>query len=48
MSKHAGTAPLPLALIGLLIPVGTGAICGAFTGLTITRAYLPPFIATQG
>jgi len=50
MSKHGGPGSnmLVLALIGLLLTVGTGALCGAFTGLTITKAYLPPFIATLG
>ena len=37
--------PLPLAIVAGLL---TGALCGAFSGLLITRGKLPPFIATLG
>ena len=36
---------LPLAILAGLL---TGALCGAFSGLLITRGKLPPFIATLG
>ena len=36
------------ALAGLVATLGIGAITGAISGLSITRAYLPPFIATLG
>lgn len=50
MAGHSGpnSNPQLLALVGLLITVGVGAVCGGVSGLTITRAYLPPFIATLG
>ncbi len=50
MATHGGSGanPLALALVGLTFTVGIGALCGAVTGLSITRAYLPPFIATLG
>ena len=50
MARHGGPGAnmIGLALIGLLITVGIGALCGGVTGLSITRAYLPPFIATLG
>lgn len=35
--------PMPLAIVAALL---VGALCGAFSGLLITRANLPPFIAT--
>jgi len=34
--------------VGLLITLGVGALVGAVNGLAITKAYLPPFIATLG
>ena len=37
--------PLPLAILAGLL---TGALCGGFSGLLITRGRLPPFIATLG
>ena len=50
MASHGGphANQLVLALLGLLITVLVGAVCGTVSGLTITRAYLPPFIATLG
>jgi ribose transport system permease protein len=50
MASHGGphANPLALALLGLLITAGVGGICGAVSGLTITKAFLPPFIATLG
>jgi ribose transport system permease protein len=50
MASHGGphSNPLLLALAGLLLTVAVGAACGGVSGLTITRAYLPPFIATLG
>jgi ribose transport system permease protein len=33
---------------GFLVAVGTGAACGLFNGLLVTRANLQPFIATLG
>ena len=50
MASHGGphANPLALTLLGLLVTAGVGALCGAVTGLTITRAFLPPFIATLG
>lgn len=35
--------PMPIAM---LAAIGVGALCGAFSGLLITRGNLPPFIAT--
>ncbi|SFB77374.1 ABC transporter permease [Tropicimonas isoalkanivorans] len=37
--------PVPIAM---LIGVLTGAVCGLFNGLVVTRLKLPPFIATLG
>jgi len=50
MAAHGGphSNPIALALLGLLITAGVGALCGAVSGATITKAYLPPFIATLG
>ena len=39
---------LVLTLLGLGITMGIGALVGAVNGLAITKAYLPPFIATLG
>jgi ribose transport system permease protein len=36
------------AVAGLLVALGIGAIAGAINGLAITKAHLPPFIATLG
>jgi ribose/xylose/arabinose/galactoside ABC-type transport system permease subunit len=33
---------------GFLVAVGTGAVCGLFNGLLVTRVNLQPFIATLG
>lgn len=41
--SHEGGWPLPLAM---LAAVGVGAIAGLCNGLGVTRAMLPPFIAT--
>ena len=41
---NSGVAPLPGLLIGLIV----GFLAGAFNGLLITVAKLPPFIATLG
>ena len=41
---HAGWPLLPAILAGLF----TGALCGLFSGVLITRGKLPPFIATLG
>jgi len=41
---NSGVAPLPGLLIGLVV----GFVAGAFNGLLITVAKLPPFIATLG
>lgn len=38
-------APL---LIGVLAGIGTGALCGAFSGTLVAKAKIPPFIATLG
>lgn len=50
MASHGGPAanPLILTLIGLSLTLGVGALIGALNGLAITKAYLPPFIATLG
>lgn len=36
------------ALVGLVVAFSVGGLVGAFNGLAITKAYLPPFIATLG
>ncbi len=38
-------APL---LIGVLAAIVTGALCGLFSGILVTQAKIPPFIATLG
>src|SRR5262249_53585295 len=50
MALHGGPRvnPLALALLGVAITVAVGALAGAVNGIAITRAYLPPFIATLG
>ncbi|RKF20076.1 hypothetical protein DBZ36_06400 [Alginatibacterium sediminis] len=44
MAVKAGV-PVPL---GMLIGIATGALCGAFNGIFVTKLRLPPFIATLG
>lgn len=40
---------LPIGpLVGLLVAVVVGGLCGLFNGLLVTRVGLPPFIATLG
>ena len=41
---HSGM-PIPVAI---LVGLGVGAFCGLINGLTITRASVPPFVATLG
>jgi ribose transport system permease protein len=41
MQNH--DVPLPLSIV---LGLGTGAVCGLVNGLLVTRAKLPPFIAT--
>ena len=41
---HSGM-PIPAAI---LVGLGVGATCGLINGLTITRASVPPFVATLG
>jgi len=50
MAAHSGAHPdsITLALIGLGITMAVGAASGMVSGLAITKAYLPPFIATLG
>lgn len=50
MASHGGPRvnPLALALLGVAITAAVGALAGAVNGIAITRAYLPPFIATLG
>ncbi|HZO89035.1 MAG TPA: ABC transporter permease [Chthonomonadaceae bacterium] len=43
LGGFAGTA-----LAGLLVALGVGALVGAVNGLSITKTFLPPFIATLG
>lgn len=42
--KSWGATPFTVLLIG----IGVGIVCGAVNGLLVTRANLPPFIATLG
>ena len=44
--SHGGF--LGSAFVGLLATLGVGALAGLTSGLAITKAYLPPFIATLG
>lgn len=41
---HAGIA----IAVGILVCIGTGAVCGLVNGLAITKLRLPPFIVTLG
>jgi ribose/xylose/arabinose/galactoside ABC-type transport system permease subunit len=43
-SLKADTSPI----VALLLGIGVGVVCGSINGLLITRANLPPFIATLG
>lgn len=44
MAVKAGVPVIPAMSLGVL----TGAACGAFNGLVITRLRIPPFVATLG
>lgn len=50
MATHSGALGgfAGTALGGILVALVVGVLCGAFNGLAITKAYLPPFIATLG
>ncbi len=43
-----GEASVPLVIIAIVVGLAIGALCGSINGILITKARLPPFIATLG